>query len=221
MRSERFFQAHPVKLTGEEVADRAQEGAKLLGESEEKSREIERHKEEAASTKKRLEGEKETLDAKCYKLGRIVRAGAEERQVECEERDIMTALTIDTVRLDTGAVVGSRAMTKEEILDRQQIKIPLPKAEKPRKGEPTPEALAEVKAIGALLRSVGHAAEDTDVEAHLGELAGFAEGMQDRGSIVAALRLAAKDKRRPEATRKAIVKALAGIEAGAHLAKSN
>jgi hypothetical protein len=224
MKSERFFQEHPVKLTDEEIADRALENAELLGKSEEKAREIDDYAETSKATKKRLDGEKEALDAQCFRLGRIVRTRMEPRQVECEERDVMSTLTIETVRLDTGACVGSRAMTKDEIHDRQQIKLPLPRAERPakpkREAEPTPAEVAEAEAIVIYLKTAALAASD-DVSVGLTELAAAAGGMVDRSSIVGALKLASQSKGRSAAERKAISDLLKGVEGGAHLAKSN
>jgi hypothetical protein len=226
MRTETFFQSHPVKLTGEEVADRARENAELLGQSEAKSKEIEAYAEEAKATKKRLEGEKEALDASCYRLGRVVRTGQEERQVACEERDVMSTLVIETVRLDTGAVVGSRAMTKEEILDRQQIKIPLPgmgtKGGRRVKVDSAPNSteIAEVKAIANLLRVAGEQTKG-DAALALGELADLAADMTDKRSVLAALALASKAKNRTADEREALLAAFVAIGAGKHLAKAN
>lgn len=209
MESGVIYQVHPVKLTDEERADRGRQAAQLVGQIQDKKREIDAHKEEAKAITKRLEG-------------------AEPRRVACEEHDVMSSLTIETVRLDTGAVVDSRAMTKDEIIDRQQVKIPMPGVGKqgPRgaKGKAPTVSTEEGAATCLKLANLLHAQAEgatKDGALVLAKLADAVTGMVDPASAVAAIMLASNDRRRSEDERVALKAALKLIEAGKHLAKAN
>jgi len=54
------------------------------------------------------------LDADLRRLARVVREGKEDRQVEVRVTRNPTDATVETVRVDTGEIVRSRAMTPEE-----------------------------------------------------------------------------------------------------------
>lgn len=96
-----------VTLDAEELADRkdrfiAQD--KLVGEMED------REKARAKAAKQEISA----AEAEKDRLRRIIDSGEESRPVTCEDRADWTRGIIETFRLDTGSVVGSRVMTEVE-----------------------------------------------------------------------------------------------------------
>jgi len=99
MKTELFLEEHPVKLTEAETNDRSREAVRLVAELD-------------ALAETRREKTKRLKE-----LGAIVDAGVEPRQVECIERPNLESGMAETVRLDTNAIVSTRAMSASEIND--------------------------------------------------------------------------------------------------------
>jgi len=104
MKSERYQKELPVKLSEEEVTDRARSCSRIVNE-------IVAHKAKAAAEKKELTAKEKALDEEVKRLAGIVRAKSEPRQVEVYDRANIPSCTIDTIRADTMEIVDSRAMT--------------------------------------------------------------------------------------------------------------
>lgn len=66
------------------------------------------------SIKKEYNGKIEARKAEAERLGGVVRAKYEHREVECEVVTNYTKMTVTVTRLDTGVVEKSRRMTAEE-----------------------------------------------------------------------------------------------------------
>lgn len=104
---QKFKRALRVTLTPEEIQSKAGELADLMVEySETESK----RKADAASYSARLK----SLDTQAQDIAQVIKAGEEERQVECEERRNFETSQIQIIRLDTGALVSERTMTAEE-----------------------------------------------------------------------------------------------------------
>jgi hypothetical protein len=104
----------PVALTHEEVFVRSQELSAAVSEGEKKSAELETFVEQSKATKKRLETEVEVLSLRVRHLATVVRSAREDRPVEIRRDYDYVAGKVETVRLDTGEIVGTRGLTDEE-----------------------------------------------------------------------------------------------------------
>ena len=103
----RFQEELPCQLSHDEVNDRAQQLARILGERG--TIELEA-KEIASRAKQRMK----KLDRKSQKLAEVVRTGVEHRDVECIERRVYDTNRIEVVRVDTGECVRWREMTAKD-----------------------------------------------------------------------------------------------------------
>jgi hypothetical protein len=121
MRREAFLELLPVPLSDDEVHERAKEAAGVVTRIQAKKLELETHKEEAKTRTKKLETEEDAITARAYELALAVKSRREPRQVEC--REVYRDHTIYTVRQDTLEEVSSRAATKAEIEDCQQVSM--------------------------------------------------------------------------------------------------
>jgi hypothetical protein len=97
----------PVKLGNDELLIRGRELADACADLAD----IEGRKKTAAAAFKE---EIEAADALIARLSRIVKDKAEYREVEVREVRNEERMTMDTIRLDTGEVVGSRALQGHE-----------------------------------------------------------------------------------------------------------
>lgn len=94
-------------LTPEELADRAQRLAAACNGITELD---ERH----ADIRAGLKAERKEAVAEWRRLTRVVSEGAEWREVAVEERPDYSRRCVDIVRMDTGEILESRAMTDDE-----------------------------------------------------------------------------------------------------------
>jgi hypothetical protein len=102
-----------VKLSREEIEQRARELAATVKEHDRIDAE---RKADAANAKLKLD----ELNAKIRKLSCAVELGSELQDVQCEWVPDSHRLRMNLVRVDTGAVVSTRDMTKEE----RQLELP-------------------------------------------------------------------------------------------------
>lgn len=118
----------PVKLTQAEMEIRAQElataEATLSGSEMALEHEVERTK----AAKKSIENDIATHRAEVGRLARVVRERREDRDVIVTEAPDYDRGVIETVRVDTGEVIGTRGMTDLE----RQINIFERRAAKPK-----------------------------------------------------------------------------------------
>lgn len=123
----------PVKLTDEELQIRSRELAEKLTE-------IEAVDEDRASAMAAFKARKDKLVLDSRRLTRIVRTGQEEREVHVTETKNWERGTIETIRLDTGALVSTRPMTESE---RQEALAFGLSEEKPRRRGKRPDQVIE------------------------------------------------------------------------------
>ncbi len=97
----------PVRLTTDELLMRSDELAKTIRERDEAERNM---KSAQATAKRKID----TLELDITRLAEIVRDRQENRPVEVTEVKNWLRLTMDTVRVDTGEIVGSRSMSAYE-----------------------------------------------------------------------------------------------------------
>lgn len=102
-----------VDLSPEELAERSQEAAELLGKRDSLEADY-----KAAASKGRIEVA--GMDVKLRQLGGIIRDGKELRRVECRLEPDYRAGVMRTIRNDTGDVEDDRALTAEE----RQMEVP-------------------------------------------------------------------------------------------------
>lgn len=107
----KFERELPVKLTEEEIIQRAKEQSKLELETIEAENEIQRIKKEAGGEIKELKEGLAEQRAVIRKFARAVRKGEEFRSVACEERLSDDSVHVETVRLDLNEVVDRRPAT--------------------------------------------------------------------------------------------------------------
>ena len=119
-------QSLPVRLTTDELLLRSDELAKTIRERDETERAM---KSAQATAKRKID----SLELDITRLAEVVRDRQENRPVEVREIKNWDRLTMDTIRLDTGEVVGSRSMSRSE---RNASLFPEPA---PRKADPEPE----------------------------------------------------------------------------------
>lgn len=106
---ERFQRNLRVPLTQEEIAERAQRAAHLLGERDHKDEEL-----KAAS--KQAKAQIAEVEAEMRRVSGEIRDGATYKEVACERRHIYKTGVIQEVRTDTAphTVIAERAMTDRE-----------------------------------------------------------------------------------------------------------
>ncbi len=100
-------QSLPVRLTTDELLLRSDELAKTIRERDETERAM---KSAQATAKRKID----SLELDITRLAEVVRDRQENRPVEVREIKNWDRLTMDTIRLDTGEVVGSRSMSRSE-----------------------------------------------------------------------------------------------------------
>jgi hypothetical protein len=113
----------PVKLTDEEVAERAQELAQAELYRGQLERDFDAEAEEWKSKKKMWESKVMTASEACQRLGRVVKQRQEDRDVECEA--IVKNGQFTLYRTDTGEVVIQRPATTDEM----QLALQIPEGE--------------------------------------------------------------------------------------------
>lgn len=97
-------------LTVDELAERASQVDANFAEIEEAEHELDAHARRVKSSKAKIE----SLIEANRELARVRREGYEYRDVPCEERRNDRVGCMDTVRLDTGETIDSRALTATE-----------------------------------------------------------------------------------------------------------
>ena len=97
----------PCKLTGEEIQAKAQIAARRLAERD-------TLEDQLSTVKSEFKAKLEDIDAEVRETMRHVREGAIERSVQVETLMDWKSNSVTTVRLDTGEVIRTRAMTPEE-----------------------------------------------------------------------------------------------------------
>jgi hypothetical protein len=106
----------PVKLTPDEERSKGKEAARI-------GRECTTMHLEMAQLKIAMKQKKEALADKAraiVDLHHEINTGQEYREVQCREELDHTHLVVHTIRLDTGEVIETRAMT----LDERQVTLP-------------------------------------------------------------------------------------------------
>jgi hypothetical protein len=124
-------QSLPVRLTTDELLMRSDELAKSVRERDDAERAM---KSAQATAKRKID----LLDLDITRLADVVRERQENRPVEVTEFKNWRRLTMDTVRIDTGELVGSRSMSSYE----RNEALPFAADDAPRKAEepePSPE----------------------------------------------------------------------------------
>lgn len=124
-------QSLPVRLTTDELLMRSDELAKKIHERDSAEREM---KSAQGAAKRKID----VLELEIGRLAEVVRDRQEDRPVEVRELKNWARLTMDTVRLDTGEIVGSRSMSRSERND----ELPFAADDAPLKAEepaPAPE----------------------------------------------------------------------------------
>jgi len=97
----------PVRLTTDELLMRSDELAKKIHERDAAEREM---KSAQGAAKRKID----VLELEIGRLAEVVRDRQEDRPVEVTEVKNWLRLTMDTVRIDTGELVGSRSMSAYE-----------------------------------------------------------------------------------------------------------
>lgn len=105
---ERITRWLPVKLTQDEIIDRARQLSERLKEEGEKAAEKARVTTQFANELKNLEGE-------ISRLSNTVRSGEEYRNVDCFVKKNFSKKIIQVYRADTQAIIESRTMDKLEM----------------------------------------------------------------------------------------------------------
>jgi hypothetical protein len=105
--SKAYYRELPVPLSTEEYETKAKDLADLCKEI---NRAKDKAKEEAKFNKEAIE----KLEGTWSSLATIVRDKAEERSVECVDRFRYDSREVESVRTDTGEIIGTRAMTPSE-----------------------------------------------------------------------------------------------------------
>lgn len=104
----------PVKLDKETVFIRSKEMAAVSKERSDKAIELSAYVESSKGTKKTLESDLTALDAHLSLLGTVVRTESETREVEVLDEIDAKKGVMNTIRLDTNEVVGTRGLTEAE-----------------------------------------------------------------------------------------------------------
>lgn len=108
IRKEHFEENLRVKLTREEVEDRADRAANLIEERD-------ALEEEMKAYQKAKKAEIEKLEAEHRQLSNEVRTKATYRDVDCERIYDWDETKVTEIRLDTGEVMKKRPMTEREL----------------------------------------------------------------------------------------------------------
>lgn len=135
----------PCVLTDPEILHKALASAEL-------GVEIERLDSERAETAKQFKQAIKDCGSRRRVLDRSIRDRTEMRPVEVQDVRDERRLAIDTIRLDTGEVIGSRAMRADE----RQVALPgVPPPAAPASPAPTPAAVPQPPAA-ATLEAIAH-----------------------------------------------------------------
>ena len=108
----------PVRLTDLELLERGQRVAELL-------RQVSEIEEEKKATNSDFKARIEEREGELHDLGSQIRNKAEQREVEVMRQADEEAGIESTIRVDTGEVIGTRAMTPTELAARRQGKLAL------------------------------------------------------------------------------------------------
>lgn len=104
----------PVKLDEAAVMVRAKEMANVSKQRTDKAHQLDAYVKESKATKDTLQSELNALDAQSTLLGTVVRTASEYREVEVLDEIDAKKLVMNTVRLDTGEIIGTRGLTEAE-----------------------------------------------------------------------------------------------------------
>jgi hypothetical protein len=104
----------PVKLDKAAVMIRSKEMAEVSKQRTDKSIELQAYVEASKGAKKTLESELAALDAHLSLLGTVVRTESESREVEVLDEIDARKGVMNTIRLDTQEIVGTRGLTEAE-----------------------------------------------------------------------------------------------------------
>jgi hypothetical protein len=104
---ERFQRNLRVKLTADELAERAQRAAHLLNDRDQKD-------EESKAAAKHAKAQIAEVEAELRRVSSEIRDGATYKEVACERRHNFRLGKIEEVRMDTHDVIAERAMTDRE-----------------------------------------------------------------------------------------------------------
>ena len=104
---ENFKRDLKVKLTAEEVAERADRAAKLLEDRDHEESEFKAHGTHVRGRIAQMESEMRHLSGE-------VRTKCTYREVECERRFLYDIGVVQEIRVDTGEVLSERPMTDRE-----------------------------------------------------------------------------------------------------------
>lgn len=149
-----FERELPVPLTDEELKERGQELAEKMREVDQ----AEQAKKDAAAHHKQIV---ERLTAEASDMARVIRAGKVERSVKCYTEHDLEKEVARVVRCDTGEVVETRTLSRDELNDLRQGKLfkePAPAAE--GEGEGEGEGEEEGEGEGVEPEALEAAAED-------------------------------------------------------------
>lgn len=143
MSADTIIRKLPVPLTETEQTDRAKRLARRLND-------LDVIKANAQRAAQEYKSQAEETNAEIFDLRQAVTTGTEERDVQCELRFYPSVGEAELVRLDTGAVVETRPMTKKEH-DAVAAKLKTVEKEKPaeEKDAGKPEVIEPV--AGSLL----------------------------------------------------------------------
>lgn len=108
VKTETFTHTLRIKLTPEEVAEKADHAARLIADRDEKE-------EAQKAAAKHAKGVIEAIDAEIRKLSNEVRSRSTYGPVECERRLDYRSRTLTEVRLDTGEELSRRKLTIAEL----------------------------------------------------------------------------------------------------------
>lgn len=104
----------PVKLDQDAVAVRAKEMGAVCKARTDKAIELEHYIKASKGAKETLLGELAGLDSHLSLLGSVVRTEREDREVEVLDEIDAKKGVMNTIRLDTNEVVGTRGLTEAE-----------------------------------------------------------------------------------------------------------
>lgn len=104
----------PVKLDKAAVMIRSKEMAEISKQRTDKAIELQAYVESSKGVKKTLESDLAALDAHLSLLGTVVRTESESREVEVLDEIDAKKGVMNTIRLDTNEVVGTRGLTEAE-----------------------------------------------------------------------------------------------------------
>ncbi len=183
---ERFQRNLRVPLTVQEVTERAQRAAHLLGERDHKD-------EEQKAATKHAKAQIAEVEAELRRVSGEIRDGATYKEVGCERRHNYRLGAITEVRTDTDEVLAERAMT-----DRERQMDLFEKGKDGGKGKSKPKASngsnGEPEAVGEISASFLDDDQDEAAEEETAE-AGEEEDFYDQREPPLASQKPAKKKR--------------------------